>query len=109
MTIGAERPPNGARHSRFEPFISHVVGRLVSADVPSRFAPRASGQSPMATRRGPCARAGVPNMRQIVAMERSCFSIRIRMLLEYAPAGKAAYDRSYAGRKPGAASPADAA
>ena len=33
-------------------------GRPVSADVPSRLGPRASGQSPTGTRRGPCAASG---------------------------------------------------
>src|SRR5688572_10786267 len=49
--MGAERPPKGTRHSRFVPLRSHEDGRPVSAELPSRFAPRASGQSPSATRR----------------------------------------------------------
>src|SRR5688500_17626721 len=51
ITMGAERPPKGTRHSRFVPLRSHEDGRPVSAELPSRFAPRASGQSPSATRR----------------------------------------------------------
>src|SRR5687767_13394242 len=51
ITIGAERPPKGTRHSRFVPLRSHEDGRPVSAEMPSRFVPRASGQSPSATRR----------------------------------------------------------
>src|SRR3989442_7578865 len=35
--------------------IAHFSDKPVSADVPSPFGPRCSGQSPSATRRGPCA------------------------------------------------------
>src|SRR5262245_45556785 len=55
MTIGAERPPYGARHRKFWPFSSQRPTSPVSGDVPSRFGPRTSGQSPAATLRGPCA------------------------------------------------------
>jgi hypothetical protein len=54
-TIGAERPPYGARQRKLAPFNAQVLTNPVSADVPSRFGPRASGQSPSAIRRGPCA------------------------------------------------------
>src|SRR5688500_4385325 len=95
MTIGAERPPKGTRHSRLVPLRSHEDGRPVSVELPSRSAPRASGQSPSAIRRGPwaCADAARPMQR---AMERiSLMRIEVlrddRMLLEYFGSEKAAY------------------
>src|SRR5207247_1560562 len=54
ITIGAERPPYGARQRKFWPLSAHFSGRPVSAETPSRLGPRASGQSPTGTRRGPC-------------------------------------------------------
>src|SRR5262245_22831616 len=44
----------------FWPFSAHLSGRPVSCDTPSRFGPRASGQSPSATFLGPCADASRP-------------------------------------------------
>ena len=55
MTIGAERPPYGTRHRKFSPFSAHFSISPVSREIPSRFGPRTSGQSPSATRRGACA------------------------------------------------------
>jgi hypothetical protein len=45
MTMGADRPPNGTFHARFSPEGDHFEGRFFSADLPSRFGPRHSGQS----------------------------------------------------------------
>src|SRR5215203_5195540 len=95
ITIGAERPPNGTRHRRFAPLRSHEEGSPVSVDRPSRFAPRASGQSPSATRRGPCAHADVDKVEQITMTGRSNFSIGFRMLLEYVAVEKVAYERLF--------------
>src|SRR5580765_5852052 len=53
MTIGADRPPYGARQRKFSPFSAQRPTSPVSGEVPSRFGPRASGQSPFATLR-PC-------------------------------------------------------
>src|SRR5438093_11969719 len=53
--MGADRPPNGARQRKFWPLIAHLSMSLVSGETPSRLGPRASGQSPRATLRGPCA------------------------------------------------------
>src|SRR5438034_8269089 len=53
--MGADRPPNGARQRKFWPLIAHLSMSLVSCETPSRLGPRASGQSPRATLRGPCA------------------------------------------------------
>jgi len=55
MTIGVERPPPGTRHRKFSPFSAHFSMSPVSREMPSRFGPRISGQSPSATRRGACA------------------------------------------------------
>src|SRR5688572_26934316 len=96
ITIGAERPPRGTRHSKFVPLRSHEDGRPVSADTPSRFGPRASGQSPSATRRpepGPWAHAGAARPMQRVMTARSNFGIGFRMLLEYVSLEKFAYER----------------
>jgi hypothetical protein len=54
-TIGVDRPPYGARQRKFSPLSAHLSIRPVSFETPSRLGPRMSGQSPMATRRGPCA------------------------------------------------------
>src|SRR5918994_4796363 len=103
ITIGAERPPKGTRHRRLLPLRSHEDGSPVSAEEPSRCAPRASGQSPSATRRPvaseveggtwACADAAMPMQ---TAMERiSLMRIEVlrddRMLLEYFWSEKAAY------------------
>src|SRR5262249_18091318 len=45
ITIGAERPPYGAFHSRFSPLGDHLFGSPVSCETPSRAGPRQSGQS----------------------------------------------------------------
>src|ERR1051325_515984 len=45
MTIGAERPPYGARQARFSPLGDHLTGRFFSVEMPSRFGPRHSAQS----------------------------------------------------------------
>src|SRR5690349_8798309 len=45
MTIGAERPPYGARHARFSPVGDHFTGRFFSVETPSRSGPRHSAQS----------------------------------------------------------------
>ena len=50
MTIGAERPPYGARHRKFWPLSGHFSIRPFSSETPSRCGPRISGQSPSATR-----------------------------------------------------------
>src|SRR5262245_32531042 len=52
ITIGADRPPYGTRQRKFWPFSANFSGRPVSFEMPSRFGPRASGQSPTATPRG---------------------------------------------------------
>src|SRR5262245_38032757 len=52
ITIGADRPPYGTRQRKFWPFNAHFSGRPVSFEMPSRFGPRASGQSPIAIPRG---------------------------------------------------------
>src|SRR5262245_3106278 len=44
-TTGADRPPKGSDQATFSPAGDQRDGRFVSADVPSRFAPRHSGQS----------------------------------------------------------------
>src|SRR2546426_929731 len=63
ITIGADRPPYGARQRKFRPFNSHLSIRPVSFDVPLRFGPRISGQSPSGTRLGPWPDASVPAAR----------------------------------------------
>src|SRR5687768_10868953 len=96
ITIGAERPPNGTRHRRLLPLRSHEDGRPVSVEVPSRCAPRASGQSPSATRRPvpsavearPCAHAGATRVEHNTMTGRANFSIGFWMLLEYVPIEK---------------------
>src|SRR5262249_43740088 len=45
ITIGDERPPKGAFHTRFSPLGDHLVGSPFSDEVPSRAGPRQSGQS----------------------------------------------------------------
>src|SRR5215207_11101292 len=45
MTMGAERPPYGARHPRFSPAGVHLAGRFFSLETPSRPGPRHSAQS----------------------------------------------------------------
>src|SRR5207247_9374877 len=60
ITIGADRPPYGARQRKFWPFNSHLSISPVSFDVPLRLGPRISGQSPSGTRLGPCPDASVP-------------------------------------------------
>src|ERR1039457_1632909 len=50
---GVERPPYVAFQSRLSPFSDHFSGSPFSRDVPSRFGPRQSGQSPAPD--GPCA------------------------------------------------------
>src|SRR6185436_18005384 len=82
MTMGADRPPYGARHRKFWPFSAHFSTRPVSLDTPSPLGPRASGQSPIATRlAGACAEAShpaattSPSARQIFLMSiGSCLS-----------------------------------
>ena len=63
MTIGAERPPYGTRQRKFSPFSAHLSISPVSREMPSRFGPRISGQSPTATRRGACAESETPTAR----------------------------------------------
>src|ERR1044072_9662637 len=48
MTIGAERPPYGARQARLSPVGDHLTGKFFSLEMPSRFGPRHSAQSPNA-------------------------------------------------------------
>jgi hypothetical protein len=64
LTTGAERPPYGARHKKFSPFMAHFSTSPVSFEVPSLFGPRISGQSPIAMRRGPWADALNAKMRK---------------------------------------------
>src|ERR1044072_8391388 len=45
MTIGAERPPYGARQARFSPLGDRLTGRFFLVEMPSRFGPRHSAQS----------------------------------------------------------------
>src|ERR1044072_2196903 len=45
ITIGAERPPYGARQARFSPVGDHLTGRFFSVEMPSRAGPRHSAQS----------------------------------------------------------------
>ena len=75
MTIGADRPPYGARHRKFWPFIVHVSGNPVSVDTPSRLGPRASGQSPRATRRGESAAASMPALTTSAITSVECFIV----------------------------------
>src|ERR1035438_2335676 len=49
MITGADRPPNGTRHNKFWPSSDHFSGRFFSCEMPSRFGPLCSGQSPSAT------------------------------------------------------------
>ena len=91
--MGADRPPNGARQRSVPPLKSHESGRPVSEEMPSRLGPRASGQSPRATRRGACAQAGAARLSETAMTAAKYFSIGFSMLLEYVAAGKAAYER----------------
>src|SRR5262245_39252860 len=59
-TIGADRPPYGTRQRKFSPLMAHFSGSPVSREMPSRLGPRASGQSPTGTRRGPWAETSRP-------------------------------------------------
>src|SRR5687768_2354105 len=68
MTMGADRPPYGARHRKFSPFSAHLSIRPVSFETPSRLGPRMSGQSPIATRRGPWAETPKARARSRTAM-----------------------------------------
>src|SRR5688572_21537941 len=103
MTIGADRPPKGTRQRRFAPFRSHESGSPVSIELPLPLGPRASGQSPKATRRaavpsdfeGPWPHAGTVAARLThnATTRPDTFSIGFWMLLEYVAAEKAAYER----------------
>src|SRR5512132_1884273 len=66
MTIGADRPPYGARQRKFSPLSAQRPTSPVSGEVPSRFGPRASGQSPFATLR-PCDCADTKDTKGIAA------------------------------------------
>src|ERR1700683_1149575 len=74
-TTGADRPPYGARHRKFSPLIAHFSGKPVSADVPSPFGPPCPGQSPRATRRGPCAHTETQRHKTTAARSHEFFSI----------------------------------
>ena len=54
MTTGVDRPPYGTRQRKFSPFSFHELMSPVSREMPSRFGPLSSGQSPTRTRRGAC-------------------------------------------------------
>src|SRR5262245_41187560 len=83
ITIGADRPPYGTRQRKFWPFSANFSGRPVSFEMPSRFGPRASGQSPTATPRGAaggvlcCADATSPAAVTSAKIRLLCFRIII--------------------------------
>src|SRR4030095_5302537 len=76
-----ERPPYAARHRKFWPFSTHLSTRPVSAEIPSRLGPRASGQSPRATRRGAWATASTPTPTTSAAARLVVLSI---VIMDYA-------------------------
>jgi hypothetical protein len=53
--MGADRPPYGARHRRFCPLSDQESMSWLSREIPSRFGPRISGQSPTGTWPALCA------------------------------------------------------
>src|SRR5262249_21898656 len=75
MTIGADRPPYGTRHRKFSPLSAHLSMSPVSREMPSRFGPRISGQSPIAMRRGPCAPSVTQRRTAVAASHESGFTI----------------------------------